>query len=68
MTRLPGQSSYLNPACVFLLVFQHVCVTSRAAADGPEAPNTLRDDPRLVAAPYEAAALPQSLQGLLCPV
>ncbi len=45
-----------------------VCVTSGADAGGPETPNTLGDDPWLVAAPYEAAALPQSLQGLLRPV
>lgn len=64
----PGSSSSLNPACVFLLVFQHVCITSGAIAGGPEAPNTLGDDPWLVAAPHEAAALPQSLQGLLRPV
>lgn len=42
--------------------------TSGAVAGGPEAPNTLRDDPWLVAAPDETAALPQSLQGLLRPV
>lgn len=53
---------------VLLLVFQHVCVTSGAIARGPEAPNPLGDDPRVVAASYEAAALPQSLQGLLRPV
>lgn len=53
------------PTCVLCVC---VCVTSGAVAGGPEASNALRDDPRLMAAPYEAAALPQSLQGLLRPV
>lgn len=58
----------LNDDQIFII--QHLCVfvTSRAIAGGPEAPNTLRDDSWLVAASHEAAALPQSLQGLLRPV
>lgn len=41
---------------------------SGCRAGRSEAPDTLRNDPRLLAAPYETAALPQSLQSVLCPV
>lgn len=43
-------------------------VTSGVGPTGAEAPDTLWDDPRLVATPNEAAALPQGLQGVLRPV
>lgn len=48
-------SSKLSSA--FYLAFQHVDVISGTIAYGPEAPNALGDDPRVVAAPDEAAVL-----------
>lgn len=57
------QLSNLSQFCSY-----NMYVTSGTTAGRPEAPNTLRDDPWIMAASYEAAALPQSLQGLLRPV
>lgn len=51
----------------FMCVFLHMFINSGAVAAGSKAPNTLRDDPRLLAASHEAAALLESLKGLLRP-
>lgn len=44
-------------SCAFYLAFQHVDVISGTISHGPEAPNALRDDSRVVAAPDEATVL-----------
>lgn len=46
---------------LILLTNLNLSFLSWALAGGSEAPNTLRNDPWLVAAPYEATALPQGL-------